>query len=302
MPDRRPLPQPTEQPVRAERFRAALQPRVLGLAGLGGGDNFRAVLLERGEAMLRSPETEHPLAAPLAGWFPWQADMRLHLGAGAQGAHLLLGPQTLDRALRQRPEAAHLRFMADRTALLRLAGAPEPSRVMAACFDGILAETLTPGAMSAGVVESLLHVLLVQFYRGQAAAPGPRDERGGTAAIASRFVTLVETHFRTHRTVARYAQALGISRDRLTDVCRAVHGRPPGALIRARLALEARLYLDTSPLGLDQIAALLGFASAPQFNRFFKDQVGMPPGRYRTERSQDEAGHADTPAEPFAWP
>lgn len=73
-------------PVRAERFRAALQPRVLGRAGLGEQDNLRALHVERGNATLRTADAAPVvLTGPAVGWFPWRGNKRLHLGAGAQG-------------------------------------------------------------------------------------------------------------------------------------------------------------------------------------------------------------------------
>lgn len=92
--------------------------------------------------------------------------------------------------------------------------------------------------------------------------------------------------FATARTVARYAQQLGISRDRLNDLCRRAHGRPSDRLIRDRLALEARIYLQSSSLTIDQIAAALGFSSAAQFCRVFSRAEGRPPGRYRADQTR----------------
>lgn len=303
-----------EVPVRAERFRTALQARVLGLAGLdvaapGRGRSFRALHLERGQATLAGPEGERVLEAPLTGWFPWAEGLRLHLAAGAQGTHLLLGPAALDRALRHHPEAALLRFLAGRVAVLRLGEPDRGADMVASCFDGILAETLRPGPLSASVVGSLLHVLLVQFHRGQAAREGRdadpaalRVSAGGGAALAAQFVALVEENFRAHWPVDRYAGHLGISRDRLTDICRRVHGRTPGALIRARLSLEARLYLEGAALSLDQIAGVLGFAGPAQFNRFVRAATGLPPGRYRDARARVSDPPRDAVVAPYAWP
>jgi AraC-like DNA-binding protein len=299
-----------DYPVHAERFRAALQARVLGLAGLnaggsGVGVSFRALHLERGSATLTGPGTgpddERVLDAPMTGWFPWADDLRLHLAAGAQGTHLLLGPAALDRALRHHPEAAHLRYLAGRIGVLRLSDTGNAPDRVASCFDGILAETLRPGPMSASVVASLVHVLLVQFYRGQAMRDVRSDAGGGTS-LAAQLIALVEENFRAHWSVDRYAARLGVSRDRLTDICQRVHDRPPGALIRGRLALEARLYLESSPLSLDQIAGRLGFAGPAQFSRFVRAVTGLPPGRYRQDNRRVGQTAGEPAAAPYAWP
>lgn len=271
-----------ETPLRAERFRADLQARSLGVAGLGEAENFRAIHLERGEATLRfSDAPALPLSGPVMGWFPWREGMRLELAAGAQGCHLLLGRAMLNRTLARSPETAELRFMADRRLLLRLAGEDAMTAMVSACFAGILAETLQPGPLSDPVVESFLRVLMVQLRRGQSQGSVTGPAAGGGAALASRFTALVEGHVRERWSVARYAAEIGISRDRLHDICLRAFGRPPGRMIRERLFLEAKVYLEQSSLAIEQIAGVLGFTGAPQFNRFFREMEGLPPGRYR---------------------
>ncbi|WP_117194474.1 helix-turn-helix domain-containing protein [Rhizobium terrae] len=307
MPDRRPFIQQTasrpEVPVRAERFRAALQTRVLGRAGLGEAENFRALFLEKGEAMLRGADDDAlPLSGPTMGWFPWRDGMRLELGAGAQGTHLLLGASTLNRVLQRRAEAGELRFMTRRPTFIRLGADSAAREAIAACFTGVLAETLHPGLMSSAIVDSLLHILLVHLHRGQPGRIGAGAETGGIRAIAGQFTVLVETHFRDQWAVADYAAELGISRDRLNDICLRAYGRPPARLIRERLALEARIYLENSSLALGQIAGVLGFAGAPQFNRFFKALLGRTPGRYRLELHRSAQAGPAAPNAHYAWP
>lgn len=298
-----------ETPIRAEAFRAALQTRSLGLAGLDEAENVRAVLLERGEARLRQRDgAVVPLTGAAVGWFPWAPDMRLELAAGAQGCHLLLGRATLTRALARSPETADLRFMADRSLTLHLAADPVAASAIGACFSGILAETLRPGALSATVVESFLRVLLVHLHRGQSkvpggAGPGAPMPAGGGPALAARFAALVEAHLRDRWPVARYAAELGVSADRLTDICQRTHGRPPGQMIRERLALEARVYLEQSSLSIDQIAGVLGFTGAPQFSRFFAQMAGLAPGRFRARHRNAKAGEAAIRSGPlYSWP
>ncbi|MBS0123785.1 helix-turn-helix domain-containing protein [Thetidibacter halocola] len=289
-----------DTPVRAERFRAALQTRVIGRVGIEGPQSFRALHLERGTGRLRRQDEDIAFVGPVLAWFPWTETQRVELGAGAQGTHLMLGSGALERALRQKPEAAQLRLLAGSPALLPLGRSDETRQAVRSCVDGILVETARAGLMGGAVIDSLLHVLLVLLYRDQPQAT--RAEAGGARALATRFTALVESHFRAHWTVQRYAAALGISRDRLNDICLRAYGRTPGALIRARLYQEARLYLENAPLSLDQIAALLGFSGTAQFSRFFKAQGGLPPGRYRASLRGAEGTVPMVPTAPYAWP
>jgi len=293
-----------ETSIRAERFRADLQARSIGVAGLDDAENFRAIHLERGEATLRLPDaTPLPLAGPVMGWFPWREGMRLELAAGAQGCHLALGRGTLNRTLARSPEIADLRFTADRSLLLRLSGEGAPmASTVSSCFEGILAETLHPGPLSTSLVESFLRVLLVQLRRGQRQSGMSGSASGGGIALANRFTALVESHVRERWTVARYAAELGISRDRLNDVCLRAHGRPPGRMIRERLLIEAKAYLEQSSLAIEQIAGVLGFSGAPQFNHFFSRMEGLAPGRYRSRHRNATGPETDVDEALYSWP
>ncbi|GGB11974.1 helix-turn-helix domain-containing protein [Allosediminivita pacifica] len=285
--------------LRAERLRPALQTRVLGRAGTGAGAQIRALHLTRGAAQLRGPD-ERTLTAPVFAWMPWDEALRLDLGASAQGVHLLVDPGALERALHHRPEAATLRFIAGRTTVLQLGADAAAGTAVQGCLDGMLSETQGAAALAPAVIDSLLHVLLVLLYRGQPQAV--QAEARGTTALGTRFAALVEAHFRDHWTAQRYARVLGISRDRLNDICQRDFGRPPGALIRERLHLEARLYLENSALSIDQIGALLGFSATPQFARFFRANEGQPPGRFRAALRRGDGAEIGGHAAPYAWP
>jgi AraC family transcriptional activator of pobA len=292
-----------EAQVRAESFRAALQARTLGLAGLDEAHAVRAIHLERGEARLLRPDDDGlPLGGPLVGWFPWQADMRLEIGAGAQGCHLVMGRAALARMLARSPEAAELRFLPDRSVILHLSQHDAAASSIAACFSGIMAETLRPGQMSTTMVEAFLRILLVHLFRGQPHELTTGHAPGGGRALSNRFIALVDGHLHDRWSVSRYAEAMGLSRDRLTDICMRAHGRPPGQLIRERLALEARIYLEQSALAIDQIAGVLGFSGASQFNRFFRSMTGTPPGRYRDRQRALSESATQRNATLFNWP
>jgi AraC family transcriptional regulator, transcriptional activator of pobA len=234
------------------------------------------------------------------GWFPWRDDMRLDLAAGAQGTHLLLGAGTLGRVLQHRPEEPELRFSAGRMAVVRLDDDGPRARWLPPVSGASWPKPSSPARWRRGSRNPCCMCLLVQFHRGQ--VRGQAGEGTGQSTLAARFTALVEAHFRDRWTVARYAAALGVSRDRLNDICQRAHGRSSARLIRDRLVLEARIYLESSSLTLDQIAAALGFASAAQFNTFFRQMEDRPPGRYRADQYRAaRAGQARLSA-PYDWP
>ena len=289
--------------IRAESFEAALHPKTIGRSGAVDAASWRLIYLDRGEAdILRGGQNFH-ISAPCVIWHPWTADHRLRIAAGAVGAHILFGSAAVANAIGHQPESNDLRFMVDRRAHLSLRGQGDSSAEMIFAIKSIVAETQTGALAARTVIEAFLRIVLVQLWRAQGELAGGEAMGSGSQRYFNRFTNLVEVHFRDRWTVARYAVALGISSDRLTDICRRVRGRSPRQIISARMGLEARLLLENSLHSIDQISGLLGFQSAAHFNRFFKTLAGMPPGQYR--RSKAELRPADAAEESvdlYQWP
>ena len=280
-----------------------LHPKTVGIAGAVDGPSWRLAYLERGHAEISRGAQAFRLDAPAALLHSWTPEHRLRISAGAAGALLLIGSTALANAIGHRPESADLRFLVERRALIGLTDREGLREAVAQPFAGILRELAEGGAASRSVIEALLRVLLIQFWREQGSARAGEAAGQSGRRLIVQFNNLVEVHFRDRWSVARYASALGVSADRLNDVCRRVRGRTPRAIIVARTMTEARLLLATSFHSIDQIAGLLGFSSAAHFNRFFKAEEGIPPGRFRRDHAEaaprrSEPGSGDL----FDWP
>src|SRR5262249_55566615 len=87
-------------------------------------------------------------------------------------------------------------------------------------------------------------------------------------------------------TIAELAKGAGLSRSALIERFTRYLSEPPIAyLMRWRLQLAARALTVTSR-GVAEIAADVGYESEAAFNRVFKREFGVPPARYRRERSR----------------
>jgi AraC family transcriptional activator of pobA len=267
-----------------------------------GSHNFRAILLTSGSATLTLGDTQEPVLAPVFVWAPWTERSRLTIAPGSQGSHLLLGPALLSQALRHNPGAADLGYMAERRYIVGLDNDDASAAAISGCFAGLIAETRETGPMAASMIEAQLAILLISLYRAlRAGVQEPDAVVTGRSPLASRFVALIEAHLGERWTVGHFCEALGTSREHLHAVSMRSFGRPPGLMIRQRTMLEARRLLEQSSLSVDQVAQRLGFASAPQFNRFFKTLEGMPPGQYR-RRLRRASGSRAPRADLYAWP
>ncbi len=99
-------------------------------------------------------------------------------------------------------------------------------------------------------------------------------------------------------TIADLADEVGISRSGLVERFTRYLSEPPMTyLTRWRLQLAARS-LETTSRGVAEIAADVGYESEAAFNRAFKREFGMPPGRYRSDHRSSPNKRASEHVEP----
>ena len=109
------------------------------------------------------------------------------------------------------------------------------------------------------------------------------DEMGGRAIdIYNRFVSLVAGHYREAHDVAFYADRLCITTRYLSGVTNNVVGKSPKQIIADYLMSEAKTYLDTTRLSIQEVADRLGFSSQALFCKFFKAQEKRSPSEHRS--------------------
>ncbi len=288
--------------IKAERIDSLLHDRTIGLADAAEWPFWRAVNVERGRIAIILPGSETVLEGPCFAWIPWSSETRLRIFAGTVGTHVSVGNTLLNNAIGHKPESSDLRSLVRLQTCVSLADDQTSVKTITQCFEGILREA-KPAAFSATVIEALMRIILIELWRAEGAPGSYGAAANPSQRLMNRFNNLVEMRFREHWTVQTYARAIGISADRLNDICRRFTGKTPKRLIMERMGLEARLLLVNSTNSVEHIAGLLGFPSAAQFNRFFKTIHGQPPGTYRQQvlaRTPDGSG--DRRANMHEWP
>jgi AraC-like DNA-binding protein len=147
-------------------------------------------------------------------------------------------------------------------------------------------ESTRPGrtALLAKLAEALFIETLRQYM---AELPGERT--GWLAAARDPMVgrALAEIHREPGHawTVGGLAKQAGASRSVFASRFNQLLGEAPLSYVaRWRIQLGARL-LETTDDTVLQIALEVGYESEAAFNRAFKREFGLPPGRYRRERS-----------------
>jgi AraC family transcriptional regulator, regulatory protein of adaptative response / DNA-3-methyladenine glycosylase II len=114
------------------------------------------------------------------------------------------------------------------------------------------------------------------------AVPGSPDWNV-RADLAARAMRLIADGAVEREGVTGLASRLGYSERQLNRVLTAELGAGPLALARAHRAHTARLLIETTPLGMADVAFAAGFASVRQFNDTVREVYGVPPTTLRAE-------------------
>ena len=112
-----------------------------------------------------------------------------------------------------------------------------------------------------------------------------------------RLSSLIEEHYRAHRSVGFYAEALGITAKHLNSLCRQYLQTTVADMQHARLIVESKRLLFFSSLSVKEIAYQLGFEDASYFVRFFRRITGLTPSQMRSGGAESTILAAQSPAD-----
>jgi AraC-like DNA-binding protein len=144
-------------------------------------------------------------------------------------------------------------------------------------------------AMLAKLSEALFVDTLRRYVAGL-----PEQQTGWLAGsrdpIVGKSLGLLHSRIAHPWTIADLANEVGISRSALVERFTRYLSEPPMTyLTRWRLQVAARS-LESTPRGVAEIAADVGYESEAAFNRAFKREFGRPPGRYRSDHKGSPPG------------
>ena len=298
--DLAPQTDPATQSV-VQRINSSLGQRVWRL-GRHSPATRAIVLIEDGDAVLELGDDEAVLEGPTLCWLTRPALDRLTLRAGAAGYMAEIGEDIVVRAAGDFSGSPMLGLILERDLTLRIESRAAAVPI-ATSLEAILGETQGPRIGSGLVIAAHLRILLVAILRLSGLDATALEGSGAPSRFLQHFRQLVETNFRAHWPIARYAKAIGISHDRLHAICVRLLDKTPKALVAERLAREAGLGLEHSTLSIEELSYVLGFRDPAHFSHFFKRMTGIAPGAFR--RRMAGAARDSRPVSPanFAdWP
>lgn len=159
---------------------------------------------------------------------------------------------------------------------------------LAGLFDTLATEFNAPGSAGSPVPVWLVRALVWRLAQlcardDQAGGAGAR----GQQALFTRFLALIEAHHAEHWPVARYADRLGLTPDRLNRLARAEAGHSALAVVHERLAREACRRLTYLAAPISTIGFELGFDDPAYFTRFVRRHTGLSPRAWRARLAGD---------------
>lgn len=123
--------------------------------------------------------------------------------------------------------------------------------------------------------------MLAMLDEGDKVSPALQSRETAGQRLCRKFTDLLESEFRSGRSMADYAEALSVTPTHLTRVCRETAGQTAADMITGRVLYEARMLLERPDPTVQKIAEHLGFGSAAYFTRFIQNHTGQTPSALR---------------------
>lgn len=130
------------------------------------------------------------------------------------------------------------------------------------------------------MLQCLLPILLVHAQRHYTNLNVALGASAGERLL-TRYLQLVDIHFRQEQNLQQYAGMLGITSGHLRDIARQHLGTTPIQLLNRRIILEAKRLLIHSDQTIAEIGLRLNFDDPSYFSRFFKRETKQTPSHFR---------------------
>lgn len=109
------------------------------------------------------------------------------------------------------------------------------------------------------------------------------DSKHVDVQFLRKFSKLVEQHYKTHHTVADYADMLFITPKNLSKKISLLSKNTPNDIIKDRIILESKRLLAHTTLSVKEIAYSLNYEDDAYFVRFFTKHTGISPTSFRKQ-------------------
>ena len=109
------------------------------------------------------------------------------------------------------------------------------------------------------------------------------ERQNSDVQFLRKFSKLVEANFRTHHTVADYANILAMTPKSLSKKIGLLSKESPNDIIKNRIILESKRLLAYTSMSVKEIAYNLNYEDDAYFVRFFTKNTGISPTLFRKQ-------------------
>lgn len=102
--------------------------------------------------------------------------------------------------------------------------------------------------------------------------------------IYLQYIQLIEKSFKESQDLSFYANQLGVSKRKLTSICKEKSGKTAKAILSERVLNEAKRLLLYTSLPLKEISHTLGYKDLGYFCRYFKKVTQFTPGEFKQSK------------------
>ncbi|MEP3048919.1 MAG: helix-turn-helix domain-containing protein [Roseibium sp.] len=253
------------------------------------------IALPRGRCVLTSSKLNIELKAGQIAWIPAENGASAVFDASSRAIVAAIPPDVLIKTMPDGAPGEDLPAY-QRHPFSQNSSDPNMMNMVESYLVAMKEEVYETRPGSEQMLSNLCALLFVHIWRylhrDDTTRPIPRS-------VVDRFIAL-ERRFRVdHMSVGKYAERIGVTRDKLAAEVQKATGLSPRAYLHRELMREARELLEVSALQVAQIAFRLGFSDPAYFNRFFTRYVGENPGKYRQKVRRQKSTAPDSFA---SWP
>ncbi|WP_259070548.1 helix-turn-helix domain-containing protein [Mucilaginibacter sp. X4EP1] len=133
--------------------------------------------------------------------------------------------------------------------------------------------------ISRSILITLLYEVQAAYEKQHSIVKGKQTRK---QELNMLFQDMVFQHYKEHRSVQYYADALFVSPKHLTETIKEVTGRTAGEWIDDAVVLEAKVLLRNHDISIARVAEGIHFPDQSSFGKYFKKHAGMSPSDYRT--------------------
>jgi AraC family transcriptional regulator, transcriptional activator of pobA len=133
--------------------------------------------------------------------------------------------------------------------------------------------------ISRSILITLLYEVQAAYEKQHSIVKGKQTRK---QELNMLFQDMVFQHYKEHRSVQYYADALFVSPKHLTETIKEVTGRTAGEWIDDAVVLEAKVLLRSQDISIARVAEDIHFPDQSSFGKYFKKHTGMSPSDYRT--------------------